>query len=114
MSKYGSFCNFNSCNLFLKLDKSCLLKDMINHRHPSRELIALSFLNAGTQKFYDTVLNADLEATTIFIEISLSLNNLMKGSQILCWMQLQKKIKNLNLWLSFKMRLNCNCIEDIR
>ena len=50
MGKYRSFYNFNPCNLFLKQDKSCLLRDMINHYHPSIELIVLSFLNTGTQK----------------------------------------------------------------
>ena len=30
MGKYRSFYNFNPCNLFLKQDKSCLLKDIIN------------------------------------------------------------------------------------
>ena len=50
MSKYRSFYNFNPCNLFLTLNKSCLLKNMINHHHPSIELITLSFLNTGTQK----------------------------------------------------------------
>ena len=50
MGKYRSFYNFNPCNLFLKQDKSCLLKDMINHHHPSIELILLNFLNTGTQK----------------------------------------------------------------
>ena len=42
-------------------------------------------------KKYDTVLNADLQAATTFIETSISLNNLMKALQILCWMRLQKK-----------------------
>ena len=50
MSKYRSFYNVNPCNLFFKQHKSCLLKDMINHRHPSIELIILSILNTGTQK----------------------------------------------------------------
>ena len=50
ISKYGRFYNFNPCNMFLKLDMSCLLKDMINHHHPSIELITLSFLNTGAQK----------------------------------------------------------------
>ena len=50
MRKYGSFYNFNPCNLLLKPDKSCLLKDMINHHHPSIELITLSFLNTGSFK----------------------------------------------------------------
>ena len=114
MGKYRSFYNFNPCNLFLKQDKSCLLKDMINHHHPSIELILLRFLNTGTQKKYDAVLNAHLQAATTFIETSICLNDLMKALQILCLMQLQKKFKNLNLWLSFKMRLNCSCIEGIR
>ena len=50
IKKYGSFYNFNPCNLFCKQHKSCLLKDMIIHHHPSMELIILSFLNTGTQK----------------------------------------------------------------
>ena len=88
---------------------------MINHHHPSIELITLSFLNTGTQKKKnDTVLNAHLQAATTFIKTSVSLNRLKKALQILCWMQLQKKFKNLTLWLLFKMRLNCSCIEDIR
>ena len=60
---------------------------MINHHHPSIELIVLSFFNAGTQK-YGTVLNAHLQAATTFIETSISLNNFMKALQILSWMQL--------------------------
>ena len=50
MRKYRSFYNFNPCNLFFKQRKSCLSKDMINHHHPSIELIILSFLNTSTQK----------------------------------------------------------------
>ena len=87
---------------------------MINHHHPSIELIILSFLNTdGLHKKIEpnAVLNAHLQAATTFIETCISLNNLMKACKSY-WMQLQKKIKNLNLWLSFKMRLNCNCIED--
>ena len=38
MSKYRSFYNFNPCNLFLKQDKSCLLKEMMNYHHPSIEI----------------------------------------------------------------------------
>ena len=36
--------------LILKQQNSCLLKDMINHHHPSIELIILNFLNTGKQK----------------------------------------------------------------
>ena len=50
MRKYRSFYNFNPCNLFFKQHKSCLLKDVINHHHPSIALDILSFLNTGTQK----------------------------------------------------------------
>ena len=50
MKKYRSIYNFNPCNLFFKQHKSCLLKYMINHHHPSIELYMLSFLNTGTQK----------------------------------------------------------------
>ena len=48
-------------------------------------------------KKYDAVLNAHLQAATTFIETSISLNNLMKALQILCWMQLQKKIQESEL-----------------
>ena len=65
-------------------------------------------------KKYDTNLNAYLQAATTFIETSVSLNGLMKDLQILCLMQLQKKFKILNSWLTFKMRLNCSCKEDLR
>ena len=65
--------------LVFKQHKSCLLKDVINHHHPSIKLIISSFLNTGTQKKYDTVLNAHLQAATTFIETSISLNNLMKA-----------------------------------
>ena len=41
-------------------------------------------------KKYNTVLNAHLQASISFIETSISLNNLMKALQILCWMQLQE------------------------
>ena len=110
MRKYRSFYNFNPCKLFFKQHKSCFFKNMINHRHSSIELIILSFLT----KKYDTVINPHLQAATTFIETFISLNNFMKALQILCCMQLQNKFKNLNLWLIFKMRLNCSCIDDIR
>ena len=48
-------------------------------------------------KKYDTVLNAHLQAATTFIKISISLNTSMKALQILCWMQLQKKIQESEL-----------------
>ena len=50
MRKDKSFYNFNPCDLFFKLHKSCLFKNMINYYHPSIELIILSFLNTGAQK----------------------------------------------------------------
>ena len=72
MRKYKSFCNFNPCDLFFKQHKNCLLKDMINHHHSSIELIMLSFLEYWYIKKCDTVLNADLQAGTTFMETSIS------------------------------------------
>ena len=113
MRKYRSFFNLYPCNLFFKQLKSCFLKDMINHHHFSVELI-IELLEYRYTKKYDTVLDAHLQAATTFIETSISLNNLMKALQIKCWMQLRKTFKSLNLWLSFKVRLNSSCIADIR
>ena len=87
-----------------------------HNKSPSsfNRIIYIELLEYWYTKKYDTVLNAHLQAATTLIKTSISLNNFMKALQILSWMQLQKKSKNLNYWLLFKIRLNCSCIEDIR
>ena len=69
--------------LFIRLDKSPSSFNRINY---------IEILEYRYTKKYDTVLNAHLQAAATFTETSISLNNLMKALQILCWMQLQKKI----------------------